>query len=453
MHLRHLALPLAALALGACQLFSDGGDGPPTATASFPTSLNRNLDLLFVIDNSGSMGEEQVTLASQFPLLVEALATVEGGVPDLHLGVISTNLGSGGVDIGGCSNASRPLGDDGGLLTNGCAGLTAPFLSDIVLPDGSRARNYTGDLSAVFGCMARLGTSGCGFEQPLESMFRALQPERNPGFVREDARLAIVFIGDEDDCSAQGATIFTEPQATPRSPLGPRTSFRCHEFGVVCDDDPDPRAIGVRGNCRPREDSQLIQPVARYVDFVRSLKADPADVMVAAIIGHVDDARTVEVIPDPNAPDSPALSPSCASGNGVAFPGFRLRAFLDAFPDRNHAASICSDDYSSALAGIAASVKRTLGVPCFELDLADRDAEVAGVQPECTVAHVVTVDGTRRSTPIPACDGTGSATCWTFASDAAMCPFTPDNRILQLVPSSTPLPTGGRIEATCVVNR
>ena len=443
---------LTALALGACQLFTEEVDAPPTATASFPPTVNRNLDLLFVIDNSGSMGEEQVTLASQFPLLVEALGTVEGGLPDLHLGVISTNVGTGGISIGGCSSASRPLGDDGNLLTNACAGLTAPFLSDVALADGSRARNYTGELSTQFACMAQLGISGCGFEQPLESMLRALQPERNPGFVRPEANLAIVFIGDEDDCSAQDPTLFTEPQADLSSPLGPRTSFRCHEFGVVCDDDPNPRALGVRTGCRPREDSPYIAPVARYVDFVRSLKADPGAVMVAGIIGHVDAAASAEVVVDPDGQGVPTLAPSCASGNGIAFPGFRLRAFLDAFPDRNHAASICSDDYTSALAGIAASVKRTLGVPCFELDLADRDAAAAGVQPECTVLHAVTLDGVRQATPIPACDGTGSATCWRLEADAAVCPLTPDHRVLRIDPVGAPL-LGGRIEATCVVNR
>ena len=203
----------------------DADDGLE-ATTIMPATLNRDLDLLFVIDNSGSMAEEQVALTQRFGRLTSSLNRVAGGLPDLHLGVISTNVGTGGVAIGGCSSATRPRGDDGNLLTNQCAALSGSFISDLKNPDGSRVANYTGDLESLFTCMARLGATGCGFEQPLEAMFRALQPGKNPGFLRPSARLAVVILSDEDDCSAKpGGALFGDPNAavTHRSGRAPRS--------------------------------------------------------------------------------------------------------------------------------------------------------------------------------------------------------------------------------------
>src|SRR3989339_481875 len=42
-------------------------------TRSFAQSLEKDIDILFVIDNSPSMALEQVNLAQQFPKLIDAL--------------------------------------------------------------------------------------------------------------------------------------------------------------------------------------------------------------------------------------------------------------------------------------------------------------------------------------------------------------------------------------------
>src|SRR5690606_11343371 len=59
---------------------------------------NCNLvDLLFVIDNSGTMGEEQLNLARNFPLLVqqlEALETDIGTGADVNIMVTTTDFGN-----------------------------------------------------------------------------------------------------------------------------------------------------------------------------------------------------------------------------------------------------------------------------------------------------------------------------------------------------------------------
>ena len=421
---------------------------------TIPVNLNRNIDILFVIDDSGSMGEEQASLARNFPAFINLLSTIEGGLPDVHIGVVSSNVGTGGVNIGGCSTASQPDGDDGNLQTNGCAGATAGYLEDIRQADGSRLRNYSGDLASVFTCMAQLGTTGCGFEAHLESAYRALQPGKNPGFLRPDAYLAIVFVADEDDCSAlPGGALFGDPMATIGSPLGPRTSFRCWEFGVECDNEPNPRAFGTYRNCRPRAASPYMQGVQRYVDYVRSLKDSPRDIVVAGIIGNVDDERTSVVVADPDDVTRPMLAPACTSAVGVAAPAHRIQAFLDSFGDHATQTTICNENLDDALVQIGELLKITLGAPCLDAHLADRNPSLPGVQVECSVADVLHPDAADRvETSIPACDTNGGAVpCWRFIADPAACPTTLDNRMIVVDRGGASVPSDTFLEVQCVV--
>lgn len=413
----------ATLLLAACAGEPSSQPSPttPTETLAFPAELNRDIDILFVVDNSGSMQEEQAALAAAFPEFVAMLGRIDGGMPNVHLGVVSTNVGSGGEPIGGCSTPAQPDGDDGALSTGQCAGIADSYLSDLARADGSREVNYTGTLTDQFSCITALGTSGCGFEQPLEAMRRALAPGRNPGFLRPDAALAVVFVGDEDDCSTADPAMFGDPNAGVLSPLGPRTSFRCFEFGTVCDPDADPRAPGTRTGCQSREDSPYLTSVASYTAFLRGLKADPSQVVVTSLIGALDEARTAEVVPDPNMPDAPALAPSCTSDRGVAYPGFRLGDFTAAFHGTSR--SICEPSFAAPLGTFASRITTTMGVPCFEHALKDADATVAGVQATCTVSDRARATG--ATTAVPACDADPSGTCWRVVADASRCPLAP----------------------------
>ena len=98
-------------------------------------------------------------------------------------------------------------------------------------------------------------------------------------------------------------------------------------------------------------------------------------------------------------------------------------------------------------------MKITLGVPCLDAHLADRNPSLPGVQPECAVTDVLHPDDDRRTeTIIPACDTTGGATpCWRFVSDAAACPTTPDNRELVVDRGGASVPDDTYLEIQCVV--
>lgn len=408
-----------------------------------PVKLERDVDLLFVIDNSGSMGQEQASLAANFNGFINVLQNIEGGLPNVHIGVVSTDTGVGPFPGTGCS----ATGDNGSLRSNAACGIQNAYIVDVESANG-RDQNYTGNLADVFSCAAQLGINGCGFESPLESMYLALNGSNptNSNFLRDDAFLAVIFLTDEDDCSASDNNMFDTSQNDINAPLGPLSSFRCFEFGVRCTPD-DPRTPGQRADCESREDSQYLQPVSRYIDFLRNLKDDPNKVIVAGIIGN---PSPVVVGADANNNNIPKLQPSCMSASGEASPAVRLNQFLDAFPQRTSVTTICNEDLSDALVVIAELLKKVIGNPCLEGDL-DIDPSQPGVQYECQVADVRYPDtDMESSSSIPHCDDSAPP-CWRLQENPSQCSETLTN--LELIidrGGNDNVPDGTFIQASCV---
>jgi hypothetical protein len=425
-------------------------DPKPTkeGQSSIPVEINRDIDILFVIDNSGSMAEEQASLAANFGRFINVLENIEGGLPNVHLGIVSTDTGAGPFNISGCSGN----GDNGTLQSaprGACDPPSGAFIQDLDDGSGGRVKNYTGALTDTFTCIARLGIDGCGFEQPLESARRALNGSNpaNQGFLRPDAFLAIIFITDEDDCSTSDSGMFDTGDTTVADPLGPLSSFRCFEFGVDCDvGNDDRRAPGPRQDCRPRTDSQYMFDPQEYVTFFKGLKADPNQVIVAGIIGN-----PTPVTVGTNDMNNPELEPSCVSASGEADPGVRMAWFLDQFPQRNTVTTICNDDLSDALILIAELLRKVIGNPCILGDI-DTDPDTAGVQEECTASDV-RFKGTDRQeeTIIPKCDNVGGQQpCWRLIEDA-QCTDTATGLALEIDRGGASVPTGTEVVFRCVV--
>ena len=391
---------------------------------------NRDLDLLFVIDDSPSMADKQVALADAFPKMIDVLSQIDGGLPNLHLGVVTSDMGTsasgtapapaiGVVGNGGCAGT----GKDGALVQLGT--MTDRFLSDVEQPDHSRVKNYTGELRDAFGQLARVGAGGCGFEQHLSAMKRALVNPLNAGFLRPGANLAIVFLADEDDCSASSGALFGVDSTT----LGPLQSFRCFRFGVDCAQDSN--TVGAKSDCRAASGSALISELTPFVDALLATKPDPRMLMTAAVVG--DPTPVAVELRDPPGGGTPimALAHSCAYTNQaqteVADPGVRLAGFLDAFPGRNRLTSVCSADLANPLGLIGDSAKKLMGDPCLDTTrLADASSEIEGVQPSCEVADI------RDSAPdaammVPPCSS-GAPDCYEIVADAVACPATSDHQ-------------------------
>jgi len=340
----------------------------------FPQVPEKDVDLLFVIDNSNSMGEEQEKLYKQFAKLIDGLRNPKLGqdrtdgppcsdsdrsnckIPNVRIGVVSSDLGAGNYSLPSCETA----GGDGGRLQNRprAAACTPPRDPWISYVDG--VTNIPGagvdpieQVKQAFTCIAALGTGGCGFEHQLESARRALDPTLNvnPGFLRPDAYLAVVFITDEDDCSAQKPQLFDPAQQGLGDPLGPLTSFRCTEFGVHCDK--DGRQAGPRHSCTPGFD--WLRKVEDYQKFFRGLKPNDRTLLFA-IAGPLGPFEVGLEGP------SPTLKPSCVSLGTAAVPAVRIASVVNAMGPKRGAfnrgvdasgneidVSICAPDYGPAL--------------------------------------------------------------------------------------------------------
>jgi hypothetical protein len=319
-------------------------DAAPDA-ATLPAT--RFADVLFVIDNSGTMSQEQESLRSAIPDFVRALAT--GDVLDnddegdpatsednfppfegVNFGVVTTDLGTGGSAIQTCN--LQPNGEDGTLRDIGPACSTVE--DGIVAwsaPDSSSAA------AAALSCLANAGTSGCGLEQQLEAMRLALDG-RNAGFVREDSTLIVVMITDENDCSND-----------------PTTS---HLF-----DESDPVVSATNLNSRCVLFPERLHAISRYVgslnDFAEerpvvfgvisgmpmALVPAPETEVTASDIDTILADEDMVFEADPLNPGS--LRPACTSLTGRADPARRLLEVAKGLGENVAIESICADDYSN----------------------------------------------------------------------------------------------------------
>jgi len=441
----------------------------PVEIKDLPVVVNRNIDLLFLIDDSPSMADKQANLAANFPKLLGVLDTIQGGLPNVHIGVATSDLGTKGADDpqpgpsigtpgnGGCIG----LGKNGALQLSGAAVAAGTYLSDIQQADGARIKNYTGNLSDVFARMAKVGAGGCGFEQHLEAVRLALDPANpaNTGFVRPDALLAIVIIADEDDCSVTHSSLFA---AGDTGPFGPQQSFRCTRFGVVCDQNgatPDAmNAVGPKSQCHPDTDATYLTSVSTTAAFVKGLKSDPRNVIVAALAGTTEPFAVELRAPSGTAAPIPALAHSCVyvDGDGkpeLADPAIRIKSFLDQFPDRSAFAPICQQDLSGSLQQIGELLRTAIGDPCIEGKLSDVDPKAAGPQYDCAVSTVLN-PATESEIVMPRCtpeDGSATnAPCWHLVTDPASCPRS--DHLLVKIEGEEMLPRDAHVVAKCAID-
>jgi hypothetical protein len=160
------------------------------------------VDLLFVIDDSISMDDEQAALIAAFPDFITAMQTELADTDGYNIGVITSDAYAGDPT---CAPGQR------GVLVTQTAGDQSS--NQVCGPYSSGARHMTeqeDDLAARFSCAAQVGVAGDPDERPIEAMLAALSAEMNgpgdcnTGFVRDDALLVVVLITDEEDDHENG---------------------------------------------------------------------------------------------------------------------------------------------------------------------------------------------------------------------------------------------------------
>ena len=417
-----------------------------TDDVSFPLAVNKDVDILFVIDNSGSMGEEQATLAANFESFIEVLEQPEVEA-SYRIGVTTTDNGNPWCDGTGpeagalrmTSCRSRPTefvfdGADGRDATQeACYDICPEEWSNIeLLPstvdgqDQARPRpwlesiggqtNLPEGLSTVqaFQCMGPQGIDGCGFESHLESMWKALTratkaEDPSYGFIRDGAILSVVHVTDEEDCSynTKWETIFlpdgdrtfwSDPTATTP------TSAVCWNAGVACEGS-DCQAVnldasGAEVPDSAADDDAVLRPVSRYTEIVQELEDkkrefDATQEVLVALIGGVNSDGSVtyqDTLSDPQFQADFGIGPGCASEAGKAVPPVRMREFTEAFAvgEAQNRFSICDQDYSAALGAIARDLIDQIKPACMPTCVADTDPTTPEVlDPSCVVTQFV----------------------------------------------------------------
>ncbi len=464
------SLSLSILVLGGCPDRTISTVDPQQGRVEFttyPVNLNRNIDILFVIDDSVSMFDKQENLKRNFPRFINVLETIQGGLPDVHLGVVSSDMGTSstqeapgpnvGTGTGSCSGTGKA-----GKLQTYSAPVNGSFIFDIKQMDGSRSTNYTGTLSDAFTAMASAGAAGCGFEQHLSAMKAALDGTNieNDGFLRPDAFLAVIFLADEDDCSMSHNALL----GTDTNLLGLRQSFRCNRFGHICDVDgsnsDEMNIVGTKDQCHPTSSTQYLENIDYYENFLNSLKPpDSGQVIVAGIMGEytADTTYAVELrVPPGSGQTTPvqAVAHSCsyegASGPEVADPAVRIQDFLNRFPNRSTSTTICNNDLSDGLVLIANLLKTVIGDPCINGTLADADPNTAGIQYDCSVSDFANYGKANQTeTVIPQCnDALSNKPCWHLVKDTTNCATTPTQLTLKIERDSAP-PTNTQVVSYC----
>ncbi len=198
-----------------------------TATESFTQVPATSADILWVVDNSISMQEEQFKVMDGASLFVDTFERV--GV-DFHLGVVTT-------DVTAAANQAGVLQGE------------TPYLTDL-----------DEDYVEQFQERVDVGIAGDDMESGLEAAVLALSEPNasgvNAGFLRDDARLSIIIVSDEEDCS---------------------------DFGTLLSEDQN---VNQGGDCYTNLDG--LTPVADIVLALQALKPDPSQVQLSGIVGGDD---------------------------------------------------------------------------------------------------------------------------------------------------------------------
>lgn len=468
--------PLACIDAASAASCKATGTGPSSVGQQTNLFISiapiRKLDLVVMIDNSPGMASKVSKFNKQFPKLLTALKDpTDGTYPDLRVALLDSDLGTGGAySTGSCgpndSNQQNAYGDVGNFQMRGATGCGMRS-GDALWIEYSKGTpvNYSGDLGTVFSCLAtNLGSMGCGEEHPLQAFEFGLIAQNLHGgnnsaqnsFLRPEAYLGLVFLSDEDDCSAatNDGMFGDKPELR-----GESASLRCATRGHACrganlsDDGPGYPTNQMfqtdLASCSARTDScqnttdgfnqgtdtsgptscSPLKSLKNLANELKGLKGDQAaeKMLVAGIFGwplagsdgRIDFSKAepykIDAVPNPNSADTAHpkvydLWPGCYDpdhrpktagqfdSEAWAFgaqPGLRMSAFIDEFGDNGLKFSACERDYTMAMSMIGNALARKLQYPCIDAKLMDAEPATETLEPDCrVVVRVPVVDST-----------------------------------------------------------
>lgn len=388
----------------------------------------RNVDILFVLDNSGSMAAEQANLAANLAPMIELLER-EDVAADYRIAVTTTDVAD-----GACSSTGP---EDGHFVATSCRARLEQFvtlpgfepaedarhsactslcpealadLRTLPTPTVADARevsrpwieNILGSTNLpegvstqeAFACMGPQGVDGCGVEAPLRAMQRALTradatSEDEYGFLRDDAILLVVLVTDEADCSSPGRF--------PQGLLEDGSSAGCWSAGVRCTQLPGGTLDCVSANLDAHgnevaADDALLRPVEEYVAFLEAIEAgkrertgvEDLEVMVSVVAGVPTGFPQTPVMYARQTPfaEEFGIDAGCVSAVGDAVPPVRLLELAEAFgPETGtNVSSVCAQSYQPALLSVAQRLIERFEPVCVDECLTDEGADCVFTQ-------------------------------------------------------------------------
>ncbi|MCB9567888.1 MAG: hypothetical protein H6710_11880 [Myxococcales bacterium] len=398
------------------------------------------LDVLFVVDGSRSMAEEQARLIAALPALAPLL---EG--PGVRIAVTSADVGNplcppdqttpeGGALIAESCRARISAGDflddsvdppidASALCTSVCPYDQIDLLPTWVAGDGeARPRpwidvngalsNLPDGVSALdaLACFLPQGVRSCAYASPLEASYRALARSADPGdpaygFLRPYSRLLVVILSDAADCSLNPAHGGAFVESEPFWPdLDAPTPAICWRAGVECAgpgpvyEGCDPVDRGDEGGPVEAGPAAVLYPVDRYLERFQELHYDrqlySSSPMLAVLIlagvpaGYPEAPLIYSSEGDPAFVAERGIGPGCSGSGGPAAPPVRLRSLVDAEVDEWSApwafmGSICDDAYDGPLAEVTELLRRDQIGACVPECVADQDSTTPLLETDC----------------------------------------------------------------------
>jgi hypothetical protein len=324
-------------------------------------------DILFVVDDSGSMSEEQANLATNLGAFINRLASLPIE-DDYQIGVTTTDV----ENFNGSTQFSAGHPYPQGALVAVTPGTPGSFIySTATYPAtngwGGPRILVKGSPTLVqdFNANVHVGTAGSGKEQPFRAIKMALtdriQDGTNAGFLRPGARLAVIVLSDEDDCSDSSHAIATTE---------PPGNDECHTLS---------------------KKQTVLDSVPEFASFLQGpIQGEQRDVVVGAIVGvspgTLDLACTT---PSVCSPTPPATCTTCCST--CYDRGDRDTWLLDAMgPARSRLASICDPSFAQALEDFATAIMSDTmpleGAPADWRMLLAKVTRADGSTVSCTIA-------------------------------------------------------------------
>ena len=449
--MRKVALVAMVCVFGVAAMHMGCMDREPAPVCPVPTELNKNaaliggfegVDMLVVVDNSGSMQEEQEILATAFFPLVNALVNPlpdwpYGAADNVRVAIVSSDMGlqwggnpyeNGDGWPGDTPTGCGSVGDNGEFQTYG-SGKTINVQHNVIPCDGSASQCPTGwacsvddpteeglcqapggdgtgqncpgmastwaetpigsgedavkndELAFQVACLSALGTNGCGFEQQLQAAAVGLHKDSQDAFTRDDALLAVLVVSDEEDCSIESNGLFAEDEIQ---------NLADGRVNIACGNNPEHLydASGYKTTIEQVKGGQSHSAVFAAIVGVPAGDGNELSSCEGSgdVIGQCLDHPDMELnIIQEN--DAYFFEPACDRWEGdeqvtKARPGRRYVEVATEFADMGYLYSICRANWSPAMEDIAKLIAENLAGTCYPKPL---DWDPATKRAKCDV--------------------------------------------------------------------